>query len=88
MFVALVFGQVERAPGNARIGILRIADDAGFVDCLAGQAKVGGGGLKSVPVSDTFRAAGSNLPPLLRRIVFVRLALFADPSGCSASCVR
>jgi hypothetical protein len=35
---------------DARVVLLRVADDAGFVDFFAGQADVGGGRLCKLPV--------------------------------------
>lgn len=58
---------VERATGNARIGRFRVPDDAGFVDCLAGQPEVFTVRQRNTAIP----AVRLNLAPLLRSIVFI-----------------
>jgi hypothetical protein len=67
---------VQRLPDNAGFSFLGVADLAGVMDVLTGEADVGGGG--NVPVRNvgdvlvsTFATMPSNLTPFLRRVVLV-----------------
>ena len=77
------YGGIYRATGETGINRFGVADLAGFVDFLAGQADVGSGGSGPVCNSGSMLVASlaavcRNLTPLLREIVFVGEATFGS----------
>lgn len=65
---------IERAPHDARIGLLRVADGAGFVNFFPAQANVCGSCGFNVPIRNleiSSAAVTRDLPPLLGGIIFV-----------------
>jgi hypothetical protein len=71
---------VDCTANNAWFGLLRIADDAGFVDVLAGEAQVGCGGPHVLIWNmSTVLPLDRHLSPILRRVVFISEAPASRP---------
>lgn len=62
---------VERAASNAGVSSFRVADNARVVNLLSRYPDVGGGGLESVAIPDTFWAARRQFVTILCGVIFI-----------------
>ena len=79
---------IERSPDHARVGRLGVAQLAGLVDCLAGQAEIRDG--RDVPTGNiplALAAVPLDLAPLLRRVVFVGQPALGLGIGIQSVCL-